>query len=240
MAPRVSSGTSSPSPDWSTRCSRRLRATTTGPGPGTCCRSRCGGLRRPSAAGHLRGDLAPGAGRLDPGHGADRSPDDLKSRLRARHLLDERRLAYVAFTRARHTLVASAFMWDDTAAARTSVFIDSVRAHGVPISGTSRCRTRPTRWPRSRTPRLAGRPARPAARLRRPGAASSPPASQRGGGTRSGPANPKRADRGRPRPGAAGATTCGSCWPNARPSDRPGPRGRAARAAVGLAAGGPA
>ena len=59
-------------------------------------------------------------------------PDDLKSRLRTRHLLDERRLAYVAFTRARHTLLASAYVWDDTKKPRdTSVFLDALRAHAV-------------------------------------------------------------------------------------------------------------
>ena len=59
-------------------------------------------------------------------------PDDLKSRLRARHLLDERRLAYVAFTRARHTLLASAYVWDDTKKPRDpSVFIEALRRHAL-------------------------------------------------------------------------------------------------------------
>ena len=59
-------------------------------------------------------------------------PDDLKSRLRKRHLLDERRLAYVAFTRARHTLIASAYLWDETKKPRdVSVFLDALRAHAV-------------------------------------------------------------------------------------------------------------
>ena len=57
-------------------------------------------------------------------------PDDLKSRLLTRHLLDERRLAYVAFTRARHTLLASSYVWDDTKKPReTSVFLDVIRVH---------------------------------------------------------------------------------------------------------------
>ena len=57
-------------------------------------------------------------------------PDDLKSRMRARHLLDERRLAYVAFTRARHTLIASAYLWDDTKSPRDpSAFLSDLLAH---------------------------------------------------------------------------------------------------------------
>jgi DNA helicase-2/ATP-dependent DNA helicase PcrA len=45
-------------------------------------------------------------------------PDDHDSKMKARHLLEERRLAYVAFTRARHTLLASGYAWDDTKKAR--------------------------------------------------------------------------------------------------------------------------
>ena len=57
-------------------------------------------------------------------------PDDLKSRMRARHLLDERRLAYVAFTRARHALIASAYLWDDTKTPREpSAFLSDLLAH---------------------------------------------------------------------------------------------------------------
>ncbi len=60
----------------------------------------------------------------------DDPPDDLKSRMRARHLLDERRLAYVAFTRARHALIASAYLWDDTKTPREpSAFLSDLLAH---------------------------------------------------------------------------------------------------------------
>jgi DNA helicase-2/ATP-dependent DNA helicase PcrA len=46
------------------------------------------------------------------------SGDDHDSKMKARHLLDERRLAYVACTRARHSLFASGFAWDDTKESR--------------------------------------------------------------------------------------------------------------------------
>jgi DNA helicase-2/ATP-dependent DNA helicase PcrA len=49
----------------------------------------------------------------------DDPPNDHDSEIKQRHALDERRLAYVAMTRARHTLFASGYSWDDTIAPRS-------------------------------------------------------------------------------------------------------------------------
>ncbi|MDT4910890.1 MAG: ATP-dependent helicase UvrD/PcrA [Pseudonocardiales bacterium] len=50
-----------------------------------------------------------------------------------RHALEERRLCYVALTRARHTLLASGYVWDTAIKPRaTSPFLDELRPHAVP------------------------------------------------------------------------------------------------------------
>ncbi|MDP9118377.1 MAG: DEAD/DEAH box helicase [Actinomycetota bacterium] len=62
---------------------------------------------------------------------------DVRDRLTAhheqlleRHAQEERRLAYVAFTRARHTLLACGYVWDSTKAPRTpSPFLDELRTY---------------------------------------------------------------------------------------------------------------
>lgn len=59
--------------------------------------------------------------------------DDLDSALKAVHLLEERRLGYVAFTRARTTLVLSGYAWDMSIRPRSpSAFLtDAANAPGV-------------------------------------------------------------------------------------------------------------
>jgi DNA helicase-2/ATP-dependent DNA helicase PcrA len=77
--------------------------------------------------------------------------------MKARHALDERRLAYVAFTRARRCLFASGYVWDDTQKARSvSPFLTEL-AGAAQIDGwhvpdpdaqNSRMATiRPAEWP---------------------------------------------------------------------------------------------
>ncbi|MCW2529426.1 MAG: helicase UvrD [Pseudonocardiales bacterium] len=86
-----------------------------------------------------------------------KSSDDHDSKMKARHLLDERRLAYVAFTRARHALFASGFAWDDTKEARSpSPFLHELAAKAevdgwyVPEPGEPNPRdalSHPFEWP---------------------------------------------------------------------------------------------
>ena len=49
---------------------------------------------------------------------ANDPPEDHRSRMLTRHRLDERRLAYVAVTRARHVVLACGYLWDATVKAR--------------------------------------------------------------------------------------------------------------------------
>lgn len=89
---------------------------------------------RQQLPGHLRGDrdalpaldLAAADSRKDV---ADRLADYADA-LKQRHAAEERRLAYVALTRARSHLFASGYAWDTTKKARTpSPFLSDVRLH---------------------------------------------------------------------------------------------------------------
>jgi DNA helicase-2/ATP-dependent DNA helicase PcrA len=89
--------------------------------------------------GPLRGD-ASGIPVVDIGGAADL--DDVRDRLKAhhdalveRHAQEERRLAYVALTRARSVLIASAYAWDSTKTARTpSPYLETMRESVDPDS----------------------------------------------------------------------------------------------------------